>query len=339
MLKCEAMRLPFVFSLASLVGGVMVGVSALAGEYEDAQKLLAAQKWAEALPILKKLNEEEPGSVTIALALSQDLLRLNRREESLELLRNYNLNRQADIAARSFISKESFRFYQQGLDWLTKHSYPQACERLERALEKDQGHLDILLRLGECEILDGNADSSLRLFDQLERIHGKTPETQLWRARALALRGRNDEAIANFSALGATGKTPEPTAELIPLWWSEALLASNQKGAALSVLEADVKKNPKHLQTGLALLRHRFAQAESPNQYLAIDRDLGEWEKLLTARRKEKPRQGREFVFDPLDLDALQRSALDTKQQLKAILPSPIPSSSVSPTPARTSKR
>jgi thioredoxin-like negative regulator of GroEL len=316
----------------------MVGVSALAGEYEDAQKLLTNQKWAEALPILKQLNEEEPESVTIALDLSQVLLRLNRREESLELLRKYKLNRQADIAARSFISKESFRFYQQGLDWLTKHSYPQACERLERALEKDQGHLDILLRLAECEILDGNADSALRLLDSLERIHGKTAETQLWRARGLALRGRNEEAIAIFAAISAAGKTAEPTTELISLWWSEALLATNQKSAAQTVLDADLKKNPSHLQTGLASLRLRLAQAESPNQLFAIDRDLTDWEKLLAERRKEKPKHGREFVFDPLDLDAIQRSAIDTRQQLKAVLPSPVPSSTPTPSPSPASK-
>ena len=103
----------------------------------------------------------------------------------------------------------------------------------------------------------------------------------------------NCSGIAIFAALGAAGKTAEPTTELIPLWWSEALLASNQKSAALAVLETDVKKNPSHLQTGLALLRLRFTQAESPNQYLAIERELADWEKLLAERRKEKPNRRR----------------------------------------------
>lgn len=319
----------------------MVGVSplAVAAEYEDAQTLLTAQKWAEALPILKKLNEEEPESITVAQDLGQVLLRLNRREESLELLRKYKLNRQADIAARTFISKDSFRFYQQGLDWLTKHAYPQACERLERALEKDQAHLDVLLRLGQCEILDGNADLGLKFFDQLERIHGKTTETQLWRARGAFLRGHPEEAIPVFATLGNSSRTSEPTAELIPLWGAETLAASNQKTAAQTLLDGDVKKNPAHLQTALAAIRLRLSQAESPNQILAVDRDLGAWEKLFAARLKEKPKRSTEFIFNPFDSEGIQRAAVDTRQQLKLLLPSPTPSPSPSSTPKRPSKR
>jgi predicted Zn-dependent protease len=311
----------------------MVGVSAsaMAGEYEDAQTLLGAQKWAEALPILKKLSEEEPDSVTIAQDLSQVLLRLNRREESLELLRKYKLNRQADIAARTFISKESFHFYQQGLDWLVKHSYPQACERFDRALEKDQAHYDILLRLAQCDLLDGNVDLALKLFDQLERIHGKSTETQLWRARSAALRAKFDEAIPVFSSLGTLGKVAEPTNELIALWWGEALIATNQKSTALGIFDADVKRNPTHLQTMLAAIRLRLGQAESPNQLLAVERDLSGWEKLLAKRMKEKPKRKTEFVFDPFDGEAIQRAAADTRQQLKTLLPSPTPSPSPSP--------
>lgn len=312
----------------------MVGVCtpARAGEYEEAQSLLGAQKWGEALPILKKLREEEPDSVTVAQDLSQVLLRLNRREEALEILRKHKLNRQADIAARSFISKDTFRFYQQGLDWLSKHAYGQACERFDRALEKDQAHFDVLLRLAQCEVLDGNVDLALKLFDQLERIHGKTTETQLWRARGASLRNRTEEAIPIFASLSALGKIPEPTNELITLWWGEALVASNQKSAALSIFDADVKRNPGHLQTALAAMRLRLGQAESPNQILAVERDLTAWEKLFATRAKEKSKskRGAEFVFDPINPEAVQRAAMDTRQQIKLLLPSPSPSVSPS---------
>ena len=303
----------------------MVGVisPAFAGEYEDAQTLLSAQKWAEALPILKKLSQEEPNSVTIAQDLAQVLLRMNRREEALELLRKHKLVRPAEIAARSFLSKESFHFYQQGLDWLTQHAYTQACERFDRALEKDQGHLEILFRLAQCEILDGSADLALKSFDQLERIHGKTPETTLWRSRGLALRGKTEEAITTLSTLAANGKTSEPNTELISLWWGEALLSAGQKANALNIFESDAKKFPGHLQTSIAALKIRLAQAESPNQLLAIERDLLAWDKLLEARVKEKPKKGSEFVFDPIDFEAIQRAALDLRTQLKSLLPAP----------------
>jgi tetratricopeptide (TPR) repeat protein len=322
------MRMPFIFTLASLLAVVMGGVLPLASadEYEDAQVLLAAQKWSEALPILKKLADEEPESVTIAQDLAHALLRLNRREEALVTLRKYKLNRQADIAARSFLSKESFHFYQQGLDWFMKHSYSQACERFERALEKDQSHLDIVLRQSQCQILDGNSELGLKLLDQFDRIHGKTPETQLWRARALALRGRYEESLLLFSALATGPKPVEPLAELIPLWWGEALLASGQKLSALNVFDNDSKRTPAHLQSALAAIRIRLTQAESTNQLIALDRDLASWEKQFADKTRNRKKVTAEGPFDPIDVEALQRAAVDTKQQIHTRLPSPTPS-------------
>jgi tetratricopeptide (TPR) repeat protein len=310
----------------------MVGVVSIsfAGEYDDARLLLSAQKWAEALPILKALNEEEPESITIAQDLAQVFLRLNRREEALELLKKHKLNRPAEIAARTFLSKESFHFYQQGLDWLGKRAYSQACERFERALERDQTHIEILLRLSQCEILEGNADLALKNLEQLERIHGKTTESQAWRARAGALRGRNEEAIALLASL-VTSKTSEPLTELIPLWWGEALLAAGKKSAALNVFEADLRRNPNHLQTGLAAIRIRLSQTESPNQVMSIQKDLAAWEALFEKHLKEKKKRGIDFVLEVFDAEAIQRSAADARQQLISLLPSPTPSPTARP--------
>lgn len=304
----------------------MVGVAlnATAAEYEDAHNLLIAQKWSDALPLLKQLNEEEPESVVIAQDLAQVLLRLNRREEALELLRRHRLTKQADIASRSFLSKESFRLYQQGLDWLSKRSYPQACERFEKALEKDQAHFEILFRLSQCEILDGNGDLALKLLDGFERTHGKSSESALWRARAMALRGRIDEAILLF-ALNAQSKLSSTLAELNALWWGEALLAAGQKTQAFSVFENDAKRFPHHLQTTLALLKFRLTHAESPNQFLAIHQDLSIWEKALSTQLKAKKKRVGDLLFDPIDLDALQRTATEMRLQIVAQLPSPRP--------------
>lgn len=321
------MRLSFALSLTLLCSGVMAGVTlpARAADYEDARKLLAAQKWNEALPILKLLNEEEPTSVVVAQDLAQVLLRLNRREEALELLRRHHLSKPAAIAAKTFLSREGFRFYQQGLDWLLKRSYPQACERFEKALEKDQAHFEILFRLSQCEILNGNVDLALKLLDGFERIHGKSNESNLWRARALALRGRFEEAFPLFTA-NTLVKNAEPIIELNSLWWGEALLASGLKSQALAIFENDAKLFPHHLQTGLSLLKLRASLGESPNQFLAISQDLTAWEKSLATRLKEKKKRNGDLVFDLFDPEALQRTATELRALVNSHLPSPRPS-------------
>jgi tetratricopeptide (TPR) repeat protein len=302
--------------------------AAFAGEYEDARALVVAQRWSEALPLLKKLNEEEPDSVTIAQDLAQTLLRLNRREEALELLREHRLAKQAQIAAKAFLSKESFRFYQQGLDWLSKRSYAQACERFEKALEKDQGHAEILLRIAQCEILDGNADLGLKWLDQLERVHGKSPETSAWRGRALHLKGRHDEAIATLAEAGAETKSSDPLSEWIAIWLGEAFVAGGKKVQAGAAYEADLRRSPSHLVVALAALRLRAASAESPNQFLQISRELEALEKKIVAARDAKKKTGREFTLEPFDAEALQRGATELRESIRPQLVTPTPSAS-----------
>jgi thioredoxin-like negative regulator of GroEL len=307
------------------------GISAFASEYEDARALVANQKWNEALPLLKRLNEEEPDSVTIAKDLAQVLLRLNRREEALDLLRRHRLMKQAQIAGRSFLSKEGFRFYQQGLDWFAKKSYSQACERFERALEKDQAHADILLRLAQCEIFEGSGDLSLRLIDQLDRIHGKTSETAAWRAKSALLRGKPDEALPLLAPLAADSKLGEPLAEWVAIWHGDALVASGMKSQAVASYEADLKRSPGHLQIALALLRSRVANAESPNQFSQLSQELDSFEKRIAAAKKNEQaesRKVRDFVLSPFDADALQRGVAELRELIRPQLPSPLPSKS-----------
>ncbi len=305
-----------------------------AGEFDEARALVVAQRWQEALPILNRLHEEEPESATIGQELAQVLLRLNRREEALGLLRDYKLNKAAEIASKTFLSKEGFRFFQQGLDWLAKGAYSQACDRFELAMERDQAHSDILFRLSQCEVLDGNADLALKLLDQMERIHGKTTDSQLWRARALAQRGQRDEALRIYSSLHSGNRPAEPSAEWLALWWAEALQASGKRGEALAVLENDVKRTPGHLQTNLAWLQLRFQRAESPNQFLALRQELDRWEKSLAERGQAIRKREAEFVLDLFDAAALQRAATSLRVEIQTKLPLPSPKISGTPTPA-----
>jgi tetratricopeptide (TPR) repeat protein len=327
------MRLPFLFSLTSLALLVMSFDASHAGasEYEDAREMVVKQRWSEALPLLKKLNEEEPDSITIAKDLAQVLLRLNRREEALDVLRQHKLSKHAQIAGKSFLSKESFRFYQQGLDWMAKKSYPQACERFEKALEKDQAHADVLLRLAQCEIFEGNGDLSLRLFEQLERIHGKTPESTAWRAKSALLRGKPDEALLLLNSISNDPKLGDALSEWVTLWTGEALTASGQKSQAATIYEADLKRFPGHLQVGLALLRSRLANAESPNQFLQLAQDLDAFEKKIVQTKnaeKNEAKKTRDFILTAFDADALQRGVAELRELIRPQLPSPVPSKS-----------
>jgi len=168
----------------------------------------------------------------------------------------------------------------------------------------------------------------LKALDSFERIHGKTTESTVWRARALALRGKHEEALVLFAMSGSTRST-EPTLELNTLWWGEALLASGQKSQAALMLENDAKRFSSHFQTTLLSLKLRASIAESPNQYLALDSDLDDFDRALTRRISEKKKRSGDTIFDLFDGEELRRGAAEIRAQIKPQLPqSPRPTGS-----------
>jgi thioredoxin-like negative regulator of GroEL len=307
------------------------GTAALAsaGEYESARTLLKAQKWGDALPVLKKLREETPDSIVVAQDYAQALLRLNRREEAIAVLKEHRLERQAEIAGKSFLSKGSFLFYQQGMDWLSKRSYPLACDRLRKALDSDLAHSEILQRLAQCEILSANPEQALKLLEQSERLYGKNAESTLWVARALGLRNRHREAIPLFASL--TGKLSDPSSEWLAVWWADALIASGQHSQARLILEEDRKRSPHHLQSTLQSLRLRFQVAESLNQFRAIRQELDALEEQLKQRVQEKPKKSFAAPLDLFDSSQIQREIITLRTELNVRLPAPSPTATPLP--------
>jgi len=251
--------------------GIFFGATAAgASDYERAHQLVVQQKWAEALPLLKALHEEAPASTLVGTDLAQTYIRLNRREEALVLLKKYGLVKQASVVARSFLTQESYKLYQEGLNLLETKSYRSAKERFEKALERDQNHLEILLRLGQSEILDGNADAGLKALERLAKIYGAQPEATLWEGKAYSMKGEGEKATRLLrDALRAL-----PTSESAPIWLAETLYANGQKASAVAELEADLKKNPQHVQALLTLARLKLSAAADAAQIQEVQKDL-----------------------------------------------------------------
>lgn len=233
---------------------------AVASDYETAHALVVNRKWAEATPLLKKLHAEAPQSVMIAQDFAQALLRLNQREEAMAIFRKYGLLKQAQIAGRAFITQAGFKTFQEGMNLLESRRYGEACDRFEKSLEKDLGNLEILMRLGQCKILDQNPDAALRAFDAIQKIHGDVLDAYLWRGHARALKGMNADAIRDLREAARVN----PLSELAPLWLAEALQASGETGDAIEMLQSNWKKYPRHAMVGAMCARLKFGQAKTP---------------------------------------------------------------------------
>jgi len=250
--------------------GFMLISNSFGSDYEQAHELVTKREWAQVLPILKSLHDEAPSSVLIGQDYAQTLLRMNRREESMALFKKYGFYKQAQAAGHIFLTRESFRLYQEGLAFISEKKYSQACNRFERALEKDLTHLWIQLRLAQCRILDGKADSALKLLDGMTKIHGEQNEGFLWKGKALSLKEQTAEAITQLKrAIELL-----PKSELAPIWLSESYLVSGQRALALSVLEDDLKHNPDHVYALVSLIRVRISQALNATQLLEVKKRL-----------------------------------------------------------------
>src|SRR6186997_106604 len=101
---------------------------AFGSDFEDARRLIQDQKWAEALPLLRQLNESEPKSKIIAHDLAHALLKSNRREEAISVLKKADMNKAALVAGETFLTKESLRLHRQGQNLLETGSLSLACD-------------------------------------------------------------------------------------------------------------------------------------------------------------------------------------------------------------------
>lgn len=289
----------FVFSLAFW----FVSSIAIASDLEDARRFMQDQKWADALPVLRKLNESEPKSKIIAQDLAHTLLRLNRREEAISVLKKADLPKAVQVAGETFLTKESLKLHRQGQNLLESGTISLACDAFEKAHERDAAHFEILLRFSQCQILDGNPELALKAIETIERIHGESPQVRLWKARALFMKGAKDHAIPLFERANAELKTSENAA----LWYAEALFADGNRAKSFEVLESHTKLFPNHLRVLGLWIQEKLVSSSS-------DSTLGDLQKeiqVAQSRLLQMKGKGMQKTEERLGVELTNAAALE----------------------------
>lgn len=232
-------------------------------DYSEAKILLKQHKWEEAAIILHSVLKKSPDFFPGAIELARALIYLGRREEALTLLSQtaakQPANRKSAFLARSrvlsrmFLTQKTFQVYQDGINLLQQEKYRSARERFEKALEVEPDNVEILTRIGECLVLDGDYDSAAERLRLAKRLNPYEPEISLWLGRALHQRGELGQAVGElkFAYDGLSGS------ERAPIWYAEALLSAGNRKAAIQVLESDGDEQPNHLIGIVTLARIR----------------------------------------------------------------------------------
>jgi tetratricopeptide (TPR) repeat protein len=236
----------------------------LGSDYQEAQELLSRRKWAEAAVVLRKVLKSAPEFASGALDLAKALVYSGRREEALSVLteaanrergqRRAILVRRVRVLSRLFLSNTTFQMFQEGFNLLLARKYGAARDRFERALAQEPDNVEVLTRVGQCLVMDGDYDSAAERLRLARKLSPHEPEVRLWLGRALHQRGELNEAVdeLRLAASGLEGS------ELAPVWLAEALTSAGQRAAALQTLEQDLKAQPYHVLALFTAARLRF---------------------------------------------------------------------------------
>jgi thioredoxin-like negative regulator of GroEL len=254
--------------------------AAAASDYQEARALLERRKWAEAAIILKSVLDKDPDYTPAAIQLAEALFYSNRREEGLSILaqmighekgaRREALIRRLGVLSRSFLSNTNFQAYQDGVNLLLARKYSLAHDRMDRVLRDEPANVEILVRLGESLVLDGDWDSAAERLKLARKLNPFEPETRLWLGRAMHERGELSESLEELKQ----AHNDLPSSELASAWLADALASSGQRDLAGAVLDQDLARYPLHVQSLLRLAELKIGGPHASRAVLMEARKL-----------------------------------------------------------------
>ena len=285
-------------------------------ELAEGRALMGRRQWDEAVLVLKRAWDRNPAP-EVAMELSKALVYLHRREEALQILGRASqratpqvqreLSIRAGVIARLFLTNTNFQHYQDGLELLRSRRLRAARERFEKAAEQEKDNVEVLMRIAQTQVLDGDHDSAAERLRTVRRLHPAEPEASLWLGRALHQRGELAQAVEELRL----AQQAMPKSELAQTWFAEALADSGAKAQAAAVLERGVKERPLNLLSLYTLAKLRFS-ALAPR-----DRD-GLWtiRRDIQVARSRLPEYSKAAPASDTDLGLDLREAQDLRSSL-----------------------
>jgi tetratricopeptide (TPR) repeat protein len=291
-------------------------------DYAEAKELLARQKWAEAAIILRTVLRKKPDYTPAAMDLARSLAYSGRREEALGILsqaasrergaQQAQLVRRAEVLSRLFLTNDTFQIFQDGLNHVVARKYGAARERFNRALAQEPDNVEALIRVAQCLVMEGDNDSAVERLRLARRLNPYEPEIRLWLGRAMHQRGELAEAIVELrEAYDRLEKS-----ELAPVWLADALVSLGRRSAATQILEEDIKAQPFHLESILALARLRTgAAARGPQPLWQARKEL----QLALSRLDKYAPEGSPGFETELGMD-LRRNVAEVRSDAQRLL-------------------
>ena len=221
-----------------------------------ARLLQSLGRGEEALPLLKKGIERNPGDKRLHLTLARQLVELGRMDEA-----------RSEFAAllQQFPDDDDLRF-SLALVCLESEAWQEAVVYLQELIDRD-AHVDAAYyNLGRAQEELGEVDQALNAYAQVGGGNEYLP-AQARLAELLVENGRGAEVSPRLSA--ARDEQPDYAIQLY-LIESESLAKQNQEDKAWQLIQQALKQYPGDLN----LLYTRAMLAEPRNDLAQLERDL-----------------------------------------------------------------
>lgn len=293
----------------------------------EGRELIAAKKWPEAVIALRKASERPGASLEAITLLSAALTRTGRRTEALSVLRaaaehetkaakKKELLERARILSQTFLTNAAFQLYQDGLELLQARKSRLSCEKLKLAQEKESDNAAIIVRLGQCQVLEAEEDNALEHLRLGRSLIDNEPQIALWMGRAYHQRGEFKSALAEYRSAYRI----QPRSEQAVLWLAETLMAHGEANEAVQLLDEHVKRNPIHVAALAQSARARLASARIDGASLwTIRKDLQLGLSRLADYQKELSQSASEFELrERAGEGALKEDLTKLLQQVEA---------------------
>ena len=250
-----------------------------------AYDLLKKQKWGEAVVAYQALYQSHPGHLTIAIDLATAHVFSGNRLEGLSLLVDFWSHASKDeqreveskfkLLSRFFLTNRSFDLYQDALNLLEARKYSQARVQLSQVLSVEPDHLDAILKLAQCLILEQRPQQAMDELSKVKRWSFFEPEISLWLGRAYFMNANYPQfaSKALFELKYAHSKMKG--SEVLVIWLAQVYLKLGQSQQAISLLERDISAYPLHIVSLLkaAQIKVQFSKGDSTSLW-AARRDL-----------------------------------------------------------------
>lgn len=274
----------------------------------DYRNLMAQGEYTRALALSLKKLEKNPHQIALVLDVSSSYLQSGQRDAALRVLfKAYQEQKQKSdspgalkvlmerirLASRMFLKSTAFERYQEGLNFLWMKKFEDAEARLEKALDLEKDNVEILLRMGQAEVMLNDFEAGLEKLRQAKELDPFEPEIRLWLGRALAKKNKLQEAVGELKFAFESMKG----SELAPTWYADVLHQAGQTDRALRIVRSTLDKHPDFVLAWIQL--YDMSSLRTRDTYLKNARER------LEAYVQQSPQEG-ELGILPFDIVQIQ---------------------------------